>query len=109
MRNNLLLLFFFCFSVIVKAQQSKPLSLEQAIHQAWENSNRSKLSQEKVITAQQQLNVTKNERYTDFTISGQAAYLTDPDLDLKIARESDNTGGSEDENQSAMPSPHYLL
>src|SRR5699024_9780330 len=106
MKKDFLLLLFLSLSNFVCAQQTEPMSLKQAVHQAWESSNPSKISEEKVIAAKEALKITRNDRYPDFLISGQAAYLTDPHLDLKIRNNADN---SDDGRTSEIPVPHYLL
>jgi len=95
----------------LKAQDTTPLSLDKAVKKAWENSHKAKISGEKIIAAEQKLKAAKNNQYPDFGISGQALYLTEPRLNLKIDTGSDQSeeGEGNPRNETGLPSPSYLL
>ncbi len=63
-------LFFFLEFNFIQAQHSTPLTLQEAVQLALENSNKSKISDDKVTTAENELKVTKNLRYPDAVVSG---------------------------------------
>ena len=76
------------------AQEVTNLSLEQAVEMALNNSDQSKISEAQIKTAQAELNVSRNNQYPDFDISGQYMYLTNADVDLRLdTEESDPEEG----------------
>ena len=90
-----LILFFGTKSI--QAQESTTLTLQEAIQLALENGNKSKISQDKVTTAKNELKVTKNLRYPDAKISGQYQYLTNAKIDLQTSNGDNNGSNAEDE------------
>ena len=90
-----LILFFGTKSI--QAQESTTLTLQEAIQLALENGNKSKISQDKVTTAKNELKVTKNLRYPDAKISGQYQYLTNAKIDLQTSN-GDNNGSNAEDN-----------
>lgn len=103
-----LCLLIFCLSLTIQAQETEPLSLDNAIEMAWKSSNQSKISNERLTTAKEKIQEVKNNQYPDFGISGQALYLNKPNLKLKIPTSSADSE-NEDNNQTASPKPNYLL
>ena len=91
----------------LKAQQIQPITLEEAVQMALQNSDASKLADTKVLSAQNELNVTKNLQYPDVKLSGQYLYLANANVNLKI-NTSNNSGSSDAENNNA-PNVHQLL
>jgi len=92
----------------LKAQQTKSLSIEDAVHLALENSDASKISDAKVFIAESELNKTKNLQYPDAKLSGQYMYLTSANIDLKTS--SDSSSSSTDDTQSnSSPNVNQLL
>ncbi|MEO8253631.1 MAG: TolC family protein [Flavobacterium sp.] len=94
MKANHLLLFGVLFLGIssIEAQQKKSLTLEEAIHLAWEKSNEVNLADARVTTKKYELQSVKNNRYPDLKASGQYQRLTKASIDLKI---NNNDGDSE--------------
>ncbi|SFU62782.1 Outer membrane protein TolC [Pustulibacterium marinum] len=86
----LLVLIFGC--QFIRAQQTKPLTLQEAVNIALENSDEAKIADSKVTTAASELSVIKNNQYPDASISGQYLYLTEPNINLKFSQ-----GTSEEE------------
>lgn len=83
------------------AQEGKSLTLEQAVNLALTNSDEAKISASRVNTAKNELQVTKNNQYPDFKVSGQYQYLTGAKIDFPAA--TANT--SEDPNAAPTPTP----
>lgn len=106
--NNLLFIVLILLSTYsIKAQENTPLSLREAVAKALENSDVSKISDSKVITAQNQLNVTKNSQYPDASVSGQYMYLTNANVSLGSTLGSGSDAGTAEE--TSVASPKYLL
>jgi len=84
-----------------KAQEGKSLTLEQAVNLALTNSDEAKISASRVNTAKSEVQVTKNNQYPDFKISGQYQYLTGAEIDFPAATAST----SEDPNAAPTPTP----
>ncbi|GLB52115.1 transporter [Neptunitalea chrysea] len=87
------------------AQETKPLNLQEAVSLALGNSTEIKISDSKVLTAENELNVIKNNQYPDFKLSGQYMYLTNVDMNLKYNTGSTDSGS---ESSGATPSPNRL-
>lgn len=88
MKFNFLILCVFA-ALGLQAQNKQPLDLKEAINIALANSDASKISDARVNTAKNEMQVAKNLLYPDAKITGQYAYLTDADVSLDIG-----TGGS---------------
>lgn len=88
--------------------QETTLTIEEAVDLALTNSDEAKRSDNGILTAENELKITKNHRYPDFKLSGQYNYLTNADVNLKLS-----TGNSTSEDPEAAPvqSPdiHQLL
>jgi len=83
MKVNQLMLFgiFFIGISAVEAQEKKSLTLDDAIHLAWKNSNEVSLANTKVNTKKYELQSTKNSQYPDLKISGQYQRLAKASID----------------------------
>ncbi|WP_339917029.1 TolC family protein [Yeosuana marina] len=85
-----------CFLSIssLKAQETEPLTIQEAVSIALKNSDASKIADTKVSSAESELNVTKNLQYPDVKLSGQYLYLTNANVNLKIStgETSSNSG-----------------
>ncbi|WP_338358248.1 TolC family protein [Yeosuana marina] len=85
-----------CFLSIssLKAQETEPLTIQEAVSLALKNSDASKIADTKVSSAESELNVTKNLQYPDVKLSGQYLYLTNANVNLKIStgETSSNSG-----------------
>lgn len=86
MKVNQLMLFgiFFIGISAVEAQEKKSLTLDEAIHLAWKNSNEVSLANTKVNTKKYELQSTKNSQYPDLKVSGQYQRLAKASIDLKL-------------------------
>ena len=86
MKVSQLMLFGIFFIGIsgVEAQEKTSLTLDEAIHLAWKNSNEVSLANAKVNTKKYELQSTKNSQYPDLKISGQYQRLAKASIDLKI-------------------------
>lgn len=102
------LLVLFLTITTVKAQQKQPLTLQDAVKLALKNSDASKLSDTKVITAENELNVTKNLQYPDVKLSGQYMRLTSADVNLKINTGNSNSNPNDTQNNNS-PNVNQLL
>jgi outer membrane protein TolC len=95
------LLLFTCLISLLKvnAQQKKALTLQEAIEIALTKGNNSKISNNNVIIAKEELKTTKSNIYPDFELSGQYQYLTNPDIDLQISGLDNSTSESSNVNK----------
>jgi outer membrane protein TolC len=86
MKVSQLMLFgiFFIGISAVEAQEKTSLTLDEAIHLAWKNSNEVSLANTKVATKKYELQSTKNNQYPDLKVSGQYQRLAKASIDLKI-------------------------
>jgi outer membrane protein TolC len=93
MKANHLILFGVLFLGItsVEAQEKKSLTLDEAIHLAWEKSNEVNLADAKVATKKYELQSVKNNRYPDLKASAQYQRLTKANIDLKSNSSSDES------------------
>lgn len=106
MKANQLILFGILFLGItsVKAQQKKSLSLDEAIHLAWEKSNEVNLANAKVTTKKYELQSVKNHIYPDLKVSAQYQRLTKASIDMK-----NNSSSSDSESDSKAPKVDQLV
>ena len=89
----LLVLVFALFSVIkTNAQETRPLTLNEAIDLGIKNSKQLKLSQSKIDEAVAATRQASEARLPDASISGSYLRLTEPHVSLK-GTGSDTTGG----------------
>jgi len=104
MKANHLLLFGVLFLGItsIEAQQKKSLTLDEAIHLAWEKSNEVNLADARVTTKKYELQSVKNNRYPDLKASGQYQRLTKASIDLK-------SNSSEGESGTKAPKVDQLV
>ena len=95
MKVSQLMLFgiFLIGCTSMEAQEKISLTLDEAIHMAWEKSNEVTLANTKVTTKKHELQSVKNSRYPDLKVSGQYQRLTDAKINLKINNNS--SSGSE--------------
>lgn len=105
MKVSQLMLFgvFLMGASAVQAQEKSSLTLNEAIHLAWEKSAQVSLAESKVVTKKQELRTVKNNSYPDFKISGQYQRLTDADINFKL-NNSDGTTSTTD-----APSVNQLM
>lgn len=101
-RSLLFLLIVGISLQIANAQETKSLTLQDAVQIALENSDEAKIADSKVTTAASELNVIKNNQYPDASVSGQYLYLTEPSIDLKFNPSSGSEEGGENSG-SSMP------
>lgn len=110
MKSKLLWFSILCFTGIFlcQGQQTKNLSLKEAVDMALKNSDAAKISETKITTAENELSVTKNKQYPDFKISGQYKYLTNADVTLKTSETETNPDPDQTQTQS-IPDVNQLL
>ncbi|MBP1839375.1 TolC family protein [Formosa algae] len=94
-------LVLFC-NLQSNAQQTKPLSIPDAVHLALEQSDESKINQAQVTTSTHEVQVAKTLQYPDVTAGGQYRYLTHVDFS------SDLLSG-EDAESSTIPDVNQFL
>lgn len=107
MKNKVSLLVLLCFMSIVyaQAQNTQQLTLQEAVELALQNSDGAKASEARLNVAESEMNITKNLQYPDLKLSGQYMYLTNADVNLKLA-----TGSSDGEGDSgSSPKVNQLL
>ena len=109
MTRKFLISFVVLFVITsnLKAQQIQTISLEEAVVMALENSDVSKLADAKVLTAQNELNITKNLQYPDIKLTGQYMYLANANVNLII--NASNGSGPNSSQNNITPNVHQLL
>jgi outer membrane protein TolC len=92
MKVSQLMLFgiFFIGISSIEAQEKKSLTLDAAIHLAWEKSNEVNLAKTKVLTKKYELQSVKNSRYPDLKVSGQYQRLANASINLKLNKASNS-------------------
>lgn len=106
MKANQLVLFGILFLGItsIEAQEKKSLTLDEAIHLAWEKSNEVNLANAKVTTKKHELQSVKNNRYPDLKASAQYQRLTKASINLKS-----NSSSSDSESDTKSPKINQLV
>lgn len=75
---------FFIGMSPIEAQEKTSLTLDEAIHLAWAQSNEVSLANTKVATKKFELQQVKNKQYPDLKISGQYQRLAQASFNLKL-------------------------
>lgn len=101
-RKLLLLGIVFLGIISAKAQQKKNLSLNDAVHLAWEKSNEVNLANAKVATKKHELQSVKNNIYPDLKASAQYQRLTKATVNLK-------NNSSDSESDTKAPNVDQLV
>ncbi len=112
MKLNYVILSLFLFVGFnnIHAQEPTSLTLEGAVQLALENSNKSKISDDKVTTAENELKVTKNLRYPDAVVSGQYQYLPHAQIDLQMNNDKgSNEGGDGGDSGTQIPNVNQIF
>ncbi len=105
MKIKIYILLCFVSISSLNAQETKPLTIQEAVSIALKNSDASKIADTKISSAESELNISKNLQYPDVKLSGQYLYLTNADVNLKISPEE---SGSSTGNGST-PKVNQLL
>ncbi len=105
-RTLLLFMLSLALSGHLKAQEKTPLGLREAIRLALTHGDDAKIAEEKVNTAESQLQITKNEQYPELGLSGQYQYLTKPNVQSALLGGGSDNG---EEGGSGFPDIHQLL
>lgn len=100
---GLLLMMGFAAS----AQQTKTLTLDEAINLAVNQSTEAALANTRVTTAEHDVANVKNNAYPDFKISGQYQRLTEPTVKFRIPLGSDD--GETDSGNSSSPTVNQVV
>lgn len=74
----------------IDAQEKKSLTLDEAVHLAWDKSNEVGLANAKVSSKKYELQSAKNNQYPDFRISGQYQRLANASINLKSSQNSNS-------------------
>jgi len=107
--NYLFILFLLLSSVsVLQAQEIKNFTLKEAVHIALEKSDDARISEIRVMTAQNELQTIKNGQYPDVSVSGQYQYLTNANAEFSLATGSSDPD-PEDAEQTATPKINQLL
>ena len=96
---KLSLLILLLGSGEIMAQEPTKMTLQEAVQVALKNSTQAKISEDKVTTAQHELQVTKNLRIPDAKISGQYQYLPNATVDLHQGNSEGDPAGLPSVNQ----------
>lgn len=85
--------FLFCLLAYMglQAQNKQTISIQEAVAIAITQSDASKIADTEVITAKNELQIAKNLLYPDAKITGQYAYLTNADVNLKTGTSSEGS------------------
>ncbi|WP_241077772.1 TolC family protein [Flavimarina sp. Hel_I_48] len=98
---------FFCFFHSY-AQDIKTLTLDDAVHLALEKSDDARISEIRVLTAQNELQTIKNGQYPEVSVSGQYQYLTNANVEFNLLPRSTTLEG-EDAQPATTPQINQLL
>ena len=79
----------------IEAQEKTSLTLDEAIHLAWNKSNEVSLANTKVNSKKYELITVKNNQYPDFKVSGQYQRLAKASVNLKLNQNNSSSGSSE--------------
>ncbi|MEN9928384.1 MAG: hypothetical protein RLZZ231_305 [Bacteroidota bacterium] len=74
----------------IEAQEKKSLTLDEAVHLAWNKSNEVGLANAKVSSKKYELQSAKNNQYPEFRISGQYQRLANASINLKLNQNSNS-------------------
>lgn len=74
----------------IDAQEKRSLTLDEAVHLAWNKSNEVGLANAKVSSKKYELQSAKNNQYPDFRISGQYQRLANASINLKLNQNSNS-------------------
>ena len=78
----------------IDAQEKRSLTLDEAVHLAWDKSNEVGLANAKVSSKKYELQSAKNNQYPDFKISGQYQRLANASINLKTNQGSTPTAAT---------------
>jgi len=112
MKNKYKILFLAFFgSILSFAQETKILSLKDAVTLGIENNKMLKAAESQVKVSEKKLKSTKILQYPDLNISSQYLHLFDTtDVDLKIGGQNGDTeDGGENAAAGNAPKPSYML
>ncbi|HEA29492.1 MAG TPA: TolC family protein [Leeuwenhoekiella sp.] len=105
-----ILLLLFSSTAMLRAQEIKNFTLKDAVHIALEKSDDARISETKVITAQNELQTTKNAQYPDVSVSGQYQYLTNANAEFSLATNTNDADPDPaDTEPAATPQINQLL
>ena len=105
MRLKITTTFLFALFInLAFSQNSKNLSLKEAVEIALKQSNESALATTKVASSKLQLESTKTNQYPSLKISGQYLQLTNANVESNLS--SNNNSGNQ---PASTPSPSSLL
>lgn len=93
MKINRFLLFGLSILGItaIDAQEKRSLTLDEAVHLAWDKSNEVGLANAKVSSKKYELQSAKNNQYPEFKIAGQYQRLANASINLK-SNQNSNSG-----------------
>jgi outer membrane protein TolC len=74
----------------IEAQEKRSLTLDEAVHLAWNKSNEVGLANAKVSSKKYELQSAKNNQYPEFRISGQYQRLANASINLKLNQNSNS-------------------
>jgi outer membrane protein TolC len=74
----------------IDAQEKRSLTLDEAVHLAWNKSNEVGLANAKVSSKKYELQSAKNNQYPEFRISGQYQRLANASINLKLNQNSNS-------------------
>ncbi|HEX8561678.1 MAG TPA: TolC family protein [Flavobacterium sp.] len=98
--SKLLLLLPFLYIFQSQAQQTNPLTLQEAVSIALLQSDEVNLANTRAVTRNHELETLKNNRYPDVKVSGQYLRLANADVNLKSTQEA-----ATDPEAEPAPSP----
>ncbi|WP_435138638.1 TolC family protein [Formosa sp. A9] len=106
MKNKISYIFILAFlsTFAVKAQDSKTLSLKEAVGLAIKNSDVSKINEAQIASSKSEVNVAKNSQYPDISLGGQYRYLTKVGFENKLGMDSNDSS-----EPTTLPNVNQLL
>ncbi len=111
MKNkSLISVFTLLLSVFSFSQETKQLSLQEAVQLGIENSKTIKAAESGVMVSEKKLKSTKALQYPDVSVTGQYLHLFDTThVDLKIGHNSAENEEPSEPSSGTNPKPSYMM
>ncbi len=107
--KNIIALFLIIGSGAINAQETKILSLRDAVAIAISQSNESKLSETKVATSKLELETVKNNLYPNLRLSAQYLQLTSANLEGNLLGNNNSNSQKPDVNSLLLGQANFTM
>jgi len=107
--NQAFFLMFSAFGALAFAQETKMLTLDEAVDLGIRNSKSLKIDAAKIEEATANYVSAKNNQLPDFKVSASALALANANVDLKIMKKSEDGGSAPKANSAFFGSANFSL